>query len=248
MTQALEIEVRLLGVAGDDRHRRERLGAHELAKGFRQEADGLAAAPELEELDGRAAAGGFSGNLVSEGAEHVGRELEDLVGRAVAQLERLDLDVVEVKLLEHVSPVGETVVEVQLLGDVAGERHALLLGGGVEHDGELDRAHVLRLVDEDVLILEHCATPRERTLKDLVDAQEKRVVFPVERSGLVLVSSVDTEVADAVTVVLERFFIGEQNPRRVPTAPGVRPLELLFAQCPGAPSLERVGQPLLVGH
>ena len=74
------------------------------------------------------------------------------MGRAVAQLEWLDLDVIEMELLEHVPPIREAVVEMELLRDVARERHALLLGRRVEYDRQLDRTHVLRLIDKNVFI------------------------------------------------------------------------------------------------
>ena len=90
------------------------------------------------------------------------RELDDLLGRAVADLERLDVGRLQAEVVEHAAPVREAVVHVQALRDVAGERDALLRGDGVEHDGHLDGREVLRLVDQDVLVLQRLLAPAAR--------------------------------------------------------------------------------------
>ena len=149
VAKALVIDVRLLGIAGNDRDRGQRLRAHEVPKCLGKEAHCLTAAPKLEEFDRGAVADGIPRDFVAQRPEDVSCEVEDLVGRAVAQLEGLDLDVVELQLFEHVAPIRETVVEMELLRNVAGECHALLLRRSVQHDRQLDGAHVLRFIDND---------------------------------------------------------------------------------------------------
>ena len=53
-SEALEVEVRLLGVARDHGHGGERLAARQVAQRLGKEGHGLSAPREAEELDGRA--------------------------------------------------------------------------------------------------------------------------------------------------------------------------------------------------
>ena len=72
---------------------------------------------------------------------------------------------------------------------------------------ELDRAQVLRFVDQDVLVNQRvfvgrCA--RERSAQALTETQDQRVVFDVELGAFAQLGSVDSAATTAVFVVV--FF------------------------------------------
>ena len=221
---------------------------HERAERFGEESHRLAAAAELEQLHRRAVAGCHSGNLVAQRSKHIGRELEDFVSGPVAQLQWFDFDVVELQLLEHVSPIAEAIVQMELLGDVTGERDRLLLRRRVEHDRQLDWAHVLGFVDEDVLVPERTAPTRKRTPKRLEYPKQKGVIFDVELRGLFFVEAVHPGAPCVRVVVFDRFFVRRQYARGVTAAPGVRPFDLFVRENIRGPAVEGMRQPLPVGQ
>ncbi len=127
------------------------------------------------------------------------------MSRAVRELQRLDRDVIEAELIEHGVPVGEAVVEQHALLHVAGKRDASCLARGAEHDRELERAQILRLVDQDVLVndgLTGGSAARQVTAEGLVQEQDECVVFDVEPSALRDLAPVDAGADLQVGVVV----------------------------------------------
>ena len=85
-------------------------------------------------------------------AEHRLREFHDLLGRAISDLQRFDLDMGQRQLAQQVIPASKAVVHVQPLGDVARQRDALATADRLREHGQLDGAQILCLVDQDVLV------------------------------------------------------------------------------------------------
>src|SRR5690606_38410643 len=197
LAQALVVEVRLLREASDDRDRRAGLAVHQLTERLAQVGDGVTGLGHLEELDGGPAAGGDGGLAGRQRPEHGLGEVEDLACGAIAELERLHLDVLEPQLAEHRLPVGEAVVHVEPLGGVSCEGDAAAAAQGVDDDRELDRAQILGLVDEYVLVDERLLgvlSAAQHAAGALQETQQQGVVLPIEGGALFQVLSVDAFV------------------------------------------------------
>ena len=76
----------------------------------------------------------------------------DLLRRAVAHPQRLDLGAVDAELGEEAAPRGEAGVREQVLLRVAREREAAPLVEAVDQHPHLERREVLHLVDRDVAV------------------------------------------------------------------------------------------------
>mgnify|MGYP006988329660 CR=1 FL=1 len=106
---------------------------HQLTQRLRQIRDGLTVVRELEELDRRTATDRIAGLRIRERAEHVLRELDDRMRRAVLHAKRLhfhqclgiDVALRRLDRAEHRGPIREAVVHVEALRDIAGGYHAL---------------------------------------------------------------------------------------------------------------------------
>ena len=184
--EAVEVRVRLLGVARDHGARRGRLARHQVAQRIAEERDRLAQIAELVELDGLARARGERLRRRQLGSEDLAREQHDLGRRAVRQLERAH-DRGLPGLLEQLFPSREVVVEHQALRGVAGDGHRALrriaVGSahGLDEHLDLERGAILRLVDRDVLVEQLLAFGRvQAAALELHEAEQDRIVLVVE--------------------------------------------------------------------
>ena len=150
--QRLVIQPGLLGMAGDHRHRRARLVAHQLLQHLGQKLAGLARRGEPERFHRGAAARGHRPHVPLQRPQHVLRDLDDLPGRAVADPQRLDPVVGDAQVVQHVRPGGEAVVGRDGLGGVARQGDRAFLGGAVQQHRQLHRGEVLHLVHHQVLV------------------------------------------------------------------------------------------------
>src|SRR5690554_3971278 len=138
-------------------------------------------------LDRRPVAGGLPRVFFLEWPEDVSGKLKDLRGRPVAESKRFDLHVIESKLGEHRSPIRKAVVHMEALRRIAGECDGLARARRIEDDLELDGAHVLGLVDKDMLVGEQLlAAADERARDKLMKPKEDGIVLCIEPRPLLL--------------------------------------------------------------
>src|SRR5690554_513438 len=92
---------------------------------------------------------------------------------------------IEAELCEHRSPIRKSIIHMEALRRITGERDRLARARGLEDNLELDRAHILGLVDEDMLVAEQLlAAADERAGDELMKAKEDGVVLCVEARAL----------------------------------------------------------------
>src|SRR5690606_11490345 len=125
----------------------------------------------------------------------------------------------------HRLPVGEAVVHVEPLGGVSCEGDAAAAAQGVDDDRELDRAQILGLVDEYVLVDERLLgvlSAAQHAAGALQETQQQGVVLPIEGGALFQILAIDSLVEPELAGTIALVYASTREPQILGVEHGAR--------------------------